>query len=839
MQSRCTHHPTGEIPVRRTITTALSLLVASGVQFVTAQAPAQAGPGAQAPAPAAEVRGKILEMKSEQPIARASVSIRVKGATTIIAGAIAGQDGSFRVQGLRPGIYSLRVTFIGFAPVLKEVTLTPAAPVVDIGAVKLSQVAVALSAVAVEEERAAVTVEADRNAYRAKDIAPAAANASELLENTPSVQVDQDGKVSLRGNENVVVQINGRPTPMRGTQLASYLKSLPANVIDRVEVIPNPSAKYDPEGMAGIINIALKSNVDLGVSGAFNGAVSNSDRYNSSGNVGYQSGPLTSFVSAGFVADKRSVDGINDRDRFNSLRALLSSTNQDLNTTMSQAGQNVNATVDYKLNARDVLSNALQFNHRDSKDNTFTSYSELNGTGSLLDSYSRPRDASAKGWMIDYDVALKRTFEQRKHELSGELRFNRSHDEDEALLWRQPTASLLRLENERQANDAITKQLTGQVDYMKMFKPRTKLETGYKGNARWLDRDYAVTKDSLGTGNWARSNASNAFEFDEQVHAAYAVLNQGYKKFDFQGGLRAEYATRDFSLSSKSYPYNYASLFPSGAIMYSINDMTQAKLNYSRRIRRPGSQELNPFPTFFDVQNIFLGNPNLAPEYTDSYEIGLTKNMSKGMVQVSPFYRHTSNVIRVDINTTDTFEGREVTSISFKNLATSSSWGTDLNGQLRLAPRFTGFAGFNVFKMVTDGGSTSAVGSDAVTWMARANGTTEITKTLIFQGAYMYQAPMKIERGEFSARHMANFSLRKKLDGDNSSLILRVNDPFNEARFKVRAGDDKVMQVTERGAAARMVFLAFQYNYGRAPRVRQVAPDASSQGGPGFGPPGA
>ena len=827
--------------MRRTITTALGLLIASGVQLVTAQTPPQAtGPGAQAPAPAAEVRGKVIDMKSDAPIARASVSVRPKGATTILAGAIANADGSFRVTGLRPGAYTLRVTFIGFAPVLREVTLTPAAPVADVGAIKLSQVAVSLSAVAVQEERAAVTIEPDRNAYRAKDVAPAAANASELLENVPSVQVDQDGKVSLRGNENVVVQINGRPTPMRGPQLASYLKSMPANVIDRVEVIPNPSAKYDPEGMAGIINIALKSNVDLGTSAALNGAVSNADRYNTSGNLGYQSGPLTTFVSAGFVADKRAIDGINDRERYDAVRSLLSATNQDINSDATQAGQNLNATVDYKLNARDVLSNALMLNHRSSTDNSFTAYSELNGAGALTDSYGRPRDADVKGWMIDYDVALKRTFEQRKHELSGELRFNRAHDEDNALFWRQPaiTSSAVRLENERNENDAITKQFTGQVDYMKAFKPRTKLETGYKGNARWLDRDYLVTKDSAGNGNWTRSNLSNAFEFDETVHAAYAVFSQGYKKFDFQGGLRGEYATRTFSLTSKEYPYNYASLFPSGVAMYNLNDMTQLKASYSRRIRRPGTQELNPFPSFFDVQNIFIGNPNLSPEYTDSYDFGVTKNMSKGMVQVSPFYRRTTNVIRVDINTTDSFEGREVTSISFKNLATSNSWGTDVNGQLRLAPRFTGFAGFNVFKMVTDGGSSSVVGSDAVTWMARVNGTTEITKTLIFQGAYMYQAPMKIERGRFESRQMANFSLRKKIDGDNSSIILRVNDPFSTGVFRVRAGDDKVIQVTERRMGGRMVFLAFQYNYGRPPRVRQVAPDASGQGGAGFPPPG-
>ncbi|HEY9230193.1 MAG TPA: outer membrane beta-barrel family protein, partial [Gemmatimonadaceae bacterium] len=485
------------------------------------------------------------------------------------------------------------------------------------------------------------------------------------------------------------------------------------------------------------------------------------------------------------------------------------------------------------------LSNALAMNHRSSGDASVSAYSELNGSRALLDRYDRPRDLSAKGWMIDYDVALKRTFEPRKHELSGEVRFNRAHDEDHTSLWRSPlTSPTLHLESETNDNDALSKQLTGQFDYVRTLAARTKVETGYKGNARWLDREFLVQKDSLGAGTWTRSNLSNDFEFDETVHAAYAVLSQGVRKFDLQAGLRAENASRTFALAGgNSYPYSYNSLFPSGVVMYNLNDMTQLKASYSRRIRRPGTQELNPFPSFFDVQNVFIGNPNLSPEYTDALEFGMTKNMSKGMVQVSPFYRHTTNIIRVDINTTDVFDGREVTSISFKNLATSNSWGTDVNGQLRLGPKLNGFAGFNVFKMVTDGGSTSAVGSDAVTWMARVNGTSELTKTLVLQASYMYRAPMKIERGRFEAQQMANFALRKKLNGDKASVTLRVSDPFNTGVFRVRAGDDKVTQITERNFGARMVFLAFQYNYGRPPRIRQVQPDQSQQSGGGFPPP--
>jgi outer membrane receptor protein involved in Fe transport len=634
--------------------------------------------------------------------------------------------------------------------------------------------------------------------------------------------------VSLRGNENVAVQINGRPTPMRGAQLASYLKSLPANIIERIEVVPNPSAKYDPEGMAGIINIVLKQNVDLGLSTGLNSAMSQPDRYYASSNLGYQSGPFSSFTSAGFNRDTRAIVGINDRERYDALRALQSVTAEDIDSDARNAGQNLSTSVDYKLGSRDVLSNALTLNRRNSRDAQMNAFSEINSAGSLVDSYFRPKDAAVKGWMFDYNVALKRTFEARKHELSGEMRFNRSHDEDEQTLWRQAVGGgSARTEGEHDANDALARQLTGQVDYVRALASRTKLETGYKGNARRLERDYLVEKDSLGTRAWVRSPLSNAFEFDEAVHAAYAVFSQGVGKFELQAGLRGEHAERDFSLAgtATSYPYRYNSLFPSAIVLYNATQATQLKASYSRRIRRPGTQELNPFVQFFDAQNVFIGNPALAPEYTSAFEFGVTRNGSKGMVQLSPFYRATSNIIRVDINTTDTIAGREVTSVSFKNLATSNSWGADLNGSLRLGPRFNGFAGFNVFKMVTDGGSTSSLGSDAVTWSGRVNGSTELSKTVMLQASYFYRAPMKIERGRFEQMHMANIALRKKLDGDKATVTLRVNDPLNTGAFRVRAGDDKVMQITERNFGTRMVWLAFQYNYGRPPRVRQPRQD--------------
>jgi ferric enterobactin receptor len=811
----------------------LAVLALLASTQVAAQAPAP-----QAPAPNAqpqfEIRGKVVESETGAPVPRASVALRIKGQTTLITGAIAGPDGSFRLTGLRPGTFTLRSTYIGFAPQVQDMTLTLAQPVL-VGTIKLNRTAVELNAVTVQEDRNTVVTEPDRTTYRAKDVAPAANSASEVLDNVPAVQVDQDGKVSLRGNENVVVQINGRPTPMAGTQLASYLKTIPANTIERVEVVPNPSAKQDPEGMAGILNIVLKQNVDLGLSTTANVQVSKPDRFNGNGSLGYQAGKFSSMTTAGFGRDARNIVGINDRDRFDASRALLSTSGEDIDADRRNGGLNVTSTLDYARNKRDVWSNAIMMNRRFMQDDSFNAFEDRDASGTLTAAYFRPKDGEMHGWTVDYNSAFKRTFDPRKHELSFEGRVNRSRDKDEQELWRQSTdATPVVTEGEFKQTDASNTMAVAQLDYVKTVANRRKIETGYKGTMRLLDRDYTALEDQAGSGSWTPSAQSNALSFDEQVQAVYGVLSQGVGKFELQAGLRAEYADRNFALSSAEYPFAYRSLFPSAIALYNVSQKTQLKTSYSRRIRRPNPNELNPFPTYFDVRNVFLGNPALAPEYTDAFEGSMMFTLKKGTVQLNPFYRSTSNIIRFDINPVDTIAGREVTSISFGNLAKSNSWGADLNGTLRLGPKFNGFAAFNVFKQVTDGGSLSALGSNAVSWFGRVNGSSQLTKTFMVQAAYFYKAATKIEKGQFDANHMANIVLQAKLN-PSANMTLRFNDPFGTQRFRVRAGDDKVFQFTEHNVGARMVFLAFNYSYGRPPKMR--APTQEEQAAGGFGPP--
>jgi len=833
----------------RTIATASLALALLGATGLSAQNPAPAArPPAQAPGarpqgqpqpPAAapgEIRGTVVDAETGQPVGSASVSVFTRGAdSALVAGAIAGANGQFRIQGLRPGTYSLRVSMMGYRPQAgTAVTVADAQPRANAGTIRLAKSAIALQGVTATAERAAVSIAPDRNTYQTRTVAPAATNASEVLESVPAVQVDPDGRVSLRGNENVVVQINGRPSPMRGAQLASYLKQLPANTLERVEVIPNPSARQDPEGMAGIINIVLKQNVDLGLSGGLTLSASSEDRYSGTGNIGWQHGPATVFASYGYLNDTRHEVGVNDRTRLLAENPL-SFTNQDIAGSVGNAGHNLNATLDYRLGAKNTLSSSLLVNVRGSDQETLSDYHILDSGEHPLDRYLRLRDSDTDGRMVDASLGFRRTLVPQRHELSAEVRLNRIHDLDRTDLFRQPLGGGAHTDAEIDVTDATSWQLTGQVDYTRALGQRGKLETGYKGWQRWLDRDYRVTVDPLGSGVFTPSASSNALQLDEGVHAVYAVLSGARGPWEVQGGLRGEYATRDFTLAStgERFPHDYTSLFPSGLVSYKLGEHDQVKLSYSRRVRRPGTQELNPFPVFFDLQNVFLGNPSLDPEYTDAMELGWQHSARIGSLQVSPFYRRTSNVIRFIVNTADSIAGREVTSITFQNLDHGTSWGADVNGQARLGQAFSGFAGFNVFKMVTEGGGgESSLASNAVSWSARVNGTFNLSPRTSFTAQYFYRAPMNIERGRFEGMGIANFSLRQKIYGEKAAITFRVSDPFDGTRFRVRAGDDNVIQLTERTFNARAFHVSLQYNFGRPPRARPQRPQEQPQQAP-------
>jgi outer membrane receptor protein involved in Fe transport len=432
-------------------------------------------------------------------------------------------------------------------------------------------------------------------------------------------------------------------------------------VVERVEVVPSPSAKYDPEGLGGIINIVLKQDADLGTSGGATVQAMNAGRWNGSGNVGHQRGRATLFASYGYNADEREFDGVNDRERYGPGRLLASATDQDLTGTTVNRGHNATANFDWRATPRDVLSQAAVANVRTAGEDSRLAFVELDASRAVSDRYLRPRDTRARGLLLDYTAAWKRTLAPRRHELAAEVRVNRTRDEERNLFTRRTADGLALLEGEANDVDARATQLTPQLDYTRPLGKASKLETGYRGNSRWLDRDFRARRDDDGGGTWAASPLSNRFAFDEHVQAAVRPRHAHARAVEAAGRAARRVHARTFALAAERYPYEYFSVFPSAAVSYGGSGPTQARLSYSRRIRRPGTRELNPFPQFFDAQNVFIGNPQLRPEFTDAVELGVTRTGRLGTVQLSPFFRRTTDIIRVDIDPDAVVDGRAAT----------------------------------------------------------------------------------------------------------------------------------------------------------------------------------
>jgi ferric enterobactin receptor len=813
------------------------LAVSAGAAAAQQQPPPGARPGAPAGAPGqppvapGQIHGSVVDAATGRPVGAAQVAVRSAADSSLVTGAVVRPDGTFRIEGLRPGRYVLRVTAMSYAAARTAViAVAPAAPLADAGTIRLSPAAVALEGITATTERAEVAMAPDRNTYQARTIAAAGGTVVDVLRNVPSVEVDADGKVSLRGNDNVAVQINGRAAPLTGDQLARFLQQLPAGMVDRVEVVPNPSAKNDPEGLGGIINIVLKQGADLGTSGGVTLGAGTGGKYNASGNLGWQRGKVSLFGTYGFNDDHRLSTGTSMQLNRTSSSTLF----QDIDGEMGMRAHNVTGNGEVKITPRTSLATNLLYSRRSWNVDQSNLFRRFDAANSQTGHFSDLDVGHNPGRTFDGALSLKQAFTPQANELSAEVRFNRSRDDSEdnfthAELDAGGQALDATTALRRTNLEAMSRTWTLQGDWTRAFTPHTKLETGYKGTLRHLDNDYLA--ESFTGGAWVNDAAqTNAFQYDEHVHAGYAVLTQGVGKVDLQAGLRVERATTAFDLTSsggQAYDNAYTSLFPSGLVAWNLSPSRQVKASYSRRVQRPDTRLLNPFLFYQDPQHAWQGNPDLKPEYTDAWELGFQQSGRLGSVQVTPFFRHSTQAIRpilsIDAN------GFSITRA--QNLATANHYGADVNGSLRLGSTLNAFGGFSIFKMHVDATNVAAgLGTNTLTWSARGNTTWKVDPKTDVQVFGMYRAPMRAVTGRFGAFSMTNLSIRRKLDGDKSSLSLRLSDPFDMMGFRMTSDRDPFLQVTHNKWGARAAFLTFNYNFGHAPRIRAPRPD-QNQGG--------
>jgi outer membrane receptor protein involved in Fe transport len=786
--------------------------------------------------PTGEIRGRLVEATSQAPITAGSITVRRAADTSFVGGALPEPDGSFRVNGIAPGRYVVRFKSIGFSPFTRDTVIVSAGqPVADLGTLSITAVPVQLESSVVTADKPDVALAPDRNSYSVKNMTTASGGtAVDVLRNVPSVEVDGSNNVSLRGNQNVVIQINGRATPLRGEQLGNFLAQLPASTVDHVEVATNPSAKNDPEGTAGIINIVLTQQAEMGLSGGLTAGTGTTGLANVSGNIGRQSGPLTLFTSYNFFRDTRAFSG--HSQRANLIDGAPALVNGAFDGTGKPRSQNLTVRTEYKFSDRNALSaDAVISGGKFARENG-SFYANRDESGTITGLFNQFTDQSWRNLSQDYSLAFRRTGKPQQSTFSTEFRFTRNTSRfvnllSSAIVLSDPSTGTSPTPAEFDEQPSRMPSFALQTDYSHPFGTGTKLESGFKGTMRTTSNDFTASFQDPNSGAFIPDAArANGFDYRERIGAVYAVLSQRVRKVDGQLGLRLEQAnTRlDVPTTGNRYDNDYASLFPSAILTYNVTDMRQLKASYSRRITRPDPFQLNPIGFRDDARNAFKGNPALRPEYTDAFELGFQDTKPWGSIQLNPYLRRTDHAVRF-IRTVD---ANGVSLGTFANVASTTAAGSDLNVTIKRGP-LNLFGGGGAFRYSSDAGALSTT---SFVWTARANVTWKLNDLTDAQMFANYRAPMKTEGGSMRAFVFSNFALRRKMWGDKGSVTLRGADPFNIMAFGFQTHDARVIETTERRFGVRGVFFTVSRNFGTQLKLRPRSQEPDQQQPPTGGP---
>lgn len=765
---------------------------------------------------AAQVTGTVLDAETGAPLALATVALFQNGA--FVTGAATAPDGTFDVSPLRPGVYEVRISSIGYQTHRIESVATRPATATDLGTIRLAPAVALLGEAEVVAQRDLVEQRADRTVYNVAD-QPVAAGGSviEVLQTLPALEVDLDGNIALRGNQNVAVHINGRPIPLRGAQLAGFLRQLPSDQVQRVEVLPNPSARYEADAMGGIINIVLKEGGSRGLSGGFTVGGGSAPSASVSGNLAYQGGRIDVFGSYGFRYDDFALDG--GSFRFTPSNDSLPYLDQVMGLGRSNRSHILNSSIDYTLREGVVLNARGMLSARAGDTHNFTNYEFLRPDRQLYHHSRRLAEGTAAGLNGNMALGLRRTWQPQQHDLNLEARYsvNRNEDDDRFLQTRPnglPDLEQFDLVTTHTGETTLT------LDYRRPVGSG-RIEIGSRAGLRHTD--------NRREGNLHPS----LFTYDQNVFAAYLQGSQKVGGVELQLGLRTEHTVTDarfaVAASDSTFGSTYTDLFPSAFVAYTPWLGGTVRVGYSRRINRPGPQQLNPFPTSDDPLNVRRGNPGLRPEYTDAFELTASQFLPFGMVSLTPFYRRTTGVIRPRF-LFDPATG--VSTFTQENLDVDNSYGLDLTLGLQFGRRLQGFLSGSVYRTVTSAGSIeTGLGTDALAYTLRGNLTAQVRPGLSAQVFGFWRSPMHSIDGRMSGFAMTSIGLRQQLLGEQASLSLRINDPFDLARFEFVSNRGDIIIEGFRDPALRRIDLTFTYNFGqltqqqRRRRAQEELPD--------------
>jgi len=777
-----------------------------------------------------KIKGTVIEKVSKQPLEYATVTFTNPKFPKATTGGITNPKGEFDVD-ITPGTYDIKIEFISFKPIifsqrkLQEST--------NLGQIALEEDATQLNEVVVRAETTSVQIKLDKKVYSiGNDLMVKGGTVSDVLDNIPSVSVDSEGIVSLRGNENVTIFIDGKPS--NAINIAEALRLIPADAIDKVEVITNPSARYDAEGGAGILNIILKKGKNLGFNGTLIAATGYPENNSLSGTLNYKAKKYNLFTNQGYA--NRSNPG-NAFIETNYLNPQPNSPEFILETRENERidkSYNGNLGIELYLNESTSWTNSINYRNNNGENQDNVNYD--NQFADASNNYNRTRInyENSKSEDVEYKSSLQKKFKKEGHKLDVDLQISNNNDTN--------IANIVDSESGNDSTQNIQKRNKEllQADYVLPIGKGGQFEAGYRGNF-----SNQLTDVTVYNGTVINTDFTNKLEYIENVNAIYSQYGFKVNKFSYLFGLRWEasdieinqFTTNDFNHKK------YNDFFPSAFFTYEISDESSLSLNYSRRINRPRGRMINPFSNYSSNINIFQGNPDLDPAMTDAVDFGYLKKWNKFMLSTSLYANKTTDVFMfVRVESGDYVNGIPVIISGPINLATEFRTGFEFNLNYTPYKWWRLNSNFNFFNIDTKGDYTYTDYKDQVitqnfdknasSWSAKLTSKVTLPSKIEWQTNMNYTGDQKTAQGKVLGAFGMNLGFSKDVMKDKATVAFNINDVFNSRKRKMETLIPGVIEsYGEMQWHQRQFTLSFTYRFNKQKNDKEKEPRREGDNG--------
>jgi outer membrane receptor protein involved in Fe transport len=783
-----------------------------------------------------KITGTVIEKVSKQALEYATLTFVNNRNPKVIFGGITNAKGEFDIE-INAGSYDVKIEFISFkATEIKQQSFNESK---SLGQIALDEDSNQLSEVVIRSEKTTVEIKLDKKVYNVgTDLMVKGGTVSDVLDNIPSVSVDSDGAISLRGNANVRILIDGRPS--NAINIAEALRLIPADAIDKVEVVTNPSARYDSEGGGGLLNIILKRGKNKGLNGTVIASGGNPENYGLSGNINYKSEKFNIFTTTGynyrtnpgyfkFNTEYLNADG-STRNFINEFRS---------NERLSK-GYNSNFGIDLYIDKTTTWSNAVNLRKSNGSNPETISYENFDVNNVYLNTNYRFSNQLNDGVNTEYTTNFTKKFKRDGHKFTIDGSFSKNTDSDFSAI----TSSI----SEKTSNEQKQYRNIIQSDYVLPFGKANQLEFGYKGDFGKLITDFKVGSLDAGGIYTPNNQYTNILDYRESINALYSQFGTKVNKFSFLFGLRWEDSKIEINelLSNDFNTQKYSNLFPSAFFTYEISAESSVSLSYSKRISRPRGRQINPFSSYASNINIFRGNPNLKPAFTDALDFGYLKRWEKITFNTSMYVNKTTNSFQfIRRESGDFVNGTPVILSTPINLATEYRYGFEFTLNYSPYKWWKLNSNFNFYKVQTQGDFsytntqnvtvTQNFDNTASSWFTRLTSKVTLPYKIDWQTNVTYNSPEVNAQGRVLGMVGANLGFSKDVFKDKATIALNVQDVFNSRKRMYDTNIPNLLNsYTEMQWRMRQITLSFTYRFNKKKEERTKPQKGGGDNGDDF-----